>query len=469
MKNLILVLTCFTLFSFGISQDNENAFAWFLEKEDVRPSPVSYFSKEIRSLGPDGVWADVWGETREYTFNQDKELIKGVFYPSYETKLDKTEYTFDTHGNLLEKSKYSNGKIFESESYSFTPTNKLSCKIYFGIGSGYQYEKYSYNSNDLLTTKSFYSNEFTSTNLSRPKYTCDTINDAELIHKSSYHYTNGKKTSVIWVNFFNNSKSSINYSYTKEGNLATEEYFDENSILVSKRTHTYTNSGNLIETHYTSFQANSPDENSSTRYAYFKNGQFKSIQSFDAKGKSIFNTEFDIDGNLTKDSIYHFTTASSRYRDGILIYDLQKGSDFFTISSFGDSSPYEGKYTYNHNGDLLEEQTTFLNHRHISEGKYSSLYTYGPNNQLLQQKDISHDSNQDTVTTNNYVYNNYGDLIATINITYENDKAVERFSLCSYEYDTYRNWTQKHCVSENSVTSFDWETIITRTIVYFDE
>lgn len=383
------------------------------------------------------------GITTNYTYDNNNLLSQ------FENGDENISYQYDDNENLISIER--NGS--PSKQFEYTPDNNLLSKYQVGAFN----EQYTYDAQQrMLNQKTSYNEEFVLNSVNEYKENSDEIGSVSyslgttLIHKYQHDLDvvnnkntitlNGDLLKQVAQNNDSNFLSSLNYvgktntpynivyTYTKNGNISTENVngnttafeYDNNNQLTKEtlpngsiNTYEYDKVGNL-----TTLTRNSKK----TTFSYNAANQIATKNSVPFK--------FDLDGNLVQDDKFKYT-----YNQQQRLTKVESLSDNKLIAS----------YTYDENGMRLTKTVGETSYQYFYSDEVLSMEIVKDKNGVKQYRYYEWNAGTPlgmiTKTKNSagtfetkayqYITNQRGDVLS---IRDENDKVVG-----SYEYDAYGN------------------------------
>ena len=290
------------------------------------------------------------GSKRVTLYDEHGNITSSTDYDKEGKEQQTIIYTFvrDDSGNLLSRKKHVNGKLVEEYEYSYyandqtetyisktTEYNEDSTKTVSTFDENYNTLSIEeYDENGELTSKSTYEYVYDkSGEVVLKKY----FEDSELCEETEYAYVSGNSGRTYeykTTRYYGDSTKSV-CIYDKNGNLLSEEEYDQNGLLVSSRTyeHVYDNNGNLLfQKQYENGKLTETSE-----YAYKTDGSgytycFKRTSYGEGLSKQI--TTYTEDGKT----------------DSLVIYEEDGGKVVFVFSEDGD---VVSETRYDKNGNVI--------------------------------------------------------------------------------------------------------------------
>lgn len=350
-----------------------------------------------------------------YDIDSKKDLHMMLLHPF----IERGYYIYDENGNELVCNKLTTNEYYLTSQKNYNSYGNIEVKSEYSSWIGYMYSytltTYKYDDNQRLDYKA-------QSYISWTAYTSDGISLGTQYSTISFYNDMGLLTATINFDADNTETRRTVYTYDENGNLLTEQKYD-NGKETSRTIYTYDENGNLL----TEQDFNKDKEVNRTVYTYDGNGNPLTKQAF-RNDKETSRTVYTYDAlnHLVQKANVSDKTILSEYTyndSGELIQEID-----YNVTS-NDYSTHN--YKYSQNGDLMHKSVSFS----YDNSFYTEDYEYSCDEAgKLLQKTCYNFSNQGSyIDDYKYEYDQDGDLTTIYHRSSPDDEYLPYTSYIYFE------------------------------------
>lgn len=410
---------CTALSEIIVSEDNE-----YLDMI----GDVLYGQKRVDSEDGDYYWTEKvpiisLSAAEHATKRTESSLPLTEVYYAYDGKMfERTEYIYDTSGNLMQKNFYSRYnsnylKPITKTNYTYDDEGNLlredTDDNNFRYSPGARYKEYTYDSNDLLIEvvsydgKAYKESYEEAYEYDYEDTTYEYDNSGNLIKQTYYH---GQKESNL-----EGSAETHTWeieTYDSNGNLLTYTQYGgpDAEVFYQERTYEYDNEGREIYYHYivgVDAKISGAGRSGSERYEYDSSGnRVKTVGMYDdGTNEYIVTYEYDSNNRLMRSWRYDdYGTGELECTNRTVYKRDANGNIVEYLFYHGDSEDYSHRevYTYDERGNQLTYQTL---------GGPLIERTFDANNNMLSETTYDLEEPSKIAFAEYWTYDEYGNAL----------------------------------------------------------